>query len=81
MTKIIVSTEENLRNTLYEVLDEFDKVKSKNRSPRLYSINQIAIKLHLAHSTVSKLTKKGLIKTTLDGKITEDAINEYLQLK
>jgi predicted MarR family transcription regulator len=81
MKQIILTTPEDLENTMYKVLNKFEKEKSKGKSPRLYSINQVANKLHLAHATVKKLIRNELIKTTKDGKITEDAINEYLNLK
>jgi len=61
---------------VYKALDRF------YRKDRLYSINSIAKRLHVHHTTIKNLCKEGFIKTTLDGKfISEEAINEYLKNK
>jgi len=57
---------------------EAEKAKSKE-SDKLYTINEVRKRLGKAHSTIKKLVAKGMIKTTIDGLISEAAINEYLQ--
>jgi hypothetical protein len=79
MEKIFIAEETQLRNLLNSVLDEREQVKSKIVGDKLYNVNQIAKRLGKAHATIKKLIAKGIIKTTIDGLISEAAINEYLQ--
>jgi len=78
MSNIIITTKEELSNTLEAVLINFEKKKSFQSPPKLYTINQIAKMLGKAHATISKLVKSGIIKSTKSGLITETAVNEYL---
>jgi len=53
-----------------------------NRKDKLYSINSIAKRLGVSHTTIKKLAFQGVIRTTKDGKfISEESINEYLKNK
>lgn len=79
--EIIVTTKEDLRSIVKKVLTEHEEEKNKKATPKLYTINQVAKILRMSHSTVTKKIKQGLIKTNLDGKTTEDALNEYLEMK
>ncbi len=78
MSGIIITTKEELSNTLEAVLIKFEKEKAFQSPPKLYTINQIAKMLGKAHATIKKLVESGIIKSTKDGLITEIAINEYL---
>ena len=78
MSDIILTTKQELAQTIKSVLVEFDNEKTAKLGEKLYTINQIAKKLGKAHATIKKLVTNGYLKTTKDGLIPESAINEYL---
>jgi len=78
MSNIILTTKEELIETLKNVLIEFDKEKSAKIPGKVYTINQVAKMLGRSHATIKKLVLNGTIKTTKSGVITERALNEYL---
>lgn len=78
MSEIILTTKQELEQTIRSVLIEFDKEKSISIPKKVYTINQVAKMLGKAHATIKKLVDKGYIKSTKDGLIPESAINEYL---
>jgi hypothetical protein len=78
MSEIILTTRQELSNTIKAVLIEFDKEKASKEPGKLFTINQVAKTLGKAHATIKKLVEKGLIKSTKDGLIPEKAINDYL---
>jgi excisionase family DNA binding protein len=59
-------------------LAEHDRERVNKDHIRLYTINQIAKKLNKSHSTISRLVKDGVIKSTKDGLVTEQELNNYL---
>ena len=75
---VIVTQEKEIKEILKAALHEIEKEKAADTPDKLYTINQVAKRLGRAHDTINKLTKRGVIKTTKDGLITESAINEYL---
>ena len=79
MEKIFITEENQLRVLLNSVLDEREKIKSKEAGDKLYNVNQIAKRIGKAHATVKKLIANGFIHTTKDGLITESELNNYLQ--
>jgi len=63
-------------NAVYNALNRFF------RKDKLYSINSIAKRLGVAHTTIKKLVLQGVIQATKDGKfISEESINDYLRNK
>ena len=78
---LIVTTPTELKSILKATLSEFDLEKIKGNSISLFTINQVAKRLGKAHATIKKLVNAGIIKTTKDGLITEQSINDYLQNK
>lgn len=62
-----------------DALEEHERRKNQGKPEPIYTINQVAKRLHLSHSTVKSRIHSGMIKTTLDGRIPESAINEYLR--
>lgn len=78
MSDIILTTKQELAQTIKSVLVEFDKEKAAKLPEKVYTINQIAKQLGKAHATIKKLVENGYIKATKDGLIPESAINEYL---
>jgi len=47
---------------------------------RIYTKNEVAEKLHVSPSYVSKLIKTGMLQTTADGRITHYHLREYIKL-
>ena len=78
MNEIVLVTKGDLRKEIRSVLIEHENEIKARISPKLYSKNQVAKKLGLAHATVSKYVKSGVIKSTKSGLITEEAINDFL---
>ncbi len=68
----------SLRNELISILEDFENKKRASQESKVYTINRVAKQLGLAHATVSKYVKSGLIKSTKSGLITEEAINDFL---
>jgi hypothetical protein len=61
---------------MYELNQESLKIK---QSDKLYTINEVRIRLGKAHATIKRAINAGYIKTTKDGLISEAALNDYLQ--
>ena len=78
MQEIILTSKQDLAQTIKSVLIEYDKEKAANTPGKLYTINQVAKTLGKAHATIKKLVLNGTIKSTKSGLITEKAINDYL---
>ncbi len=69
-----------LKAAMVELNEEASKEKAKAATAdRLYTVNEVRKRLGKAHATIKKLVAKGMLKTTVDGLITEASINEYLQ--
>ena len=81
MDKIILTTKEELHQEIKSVFLEIEKEKKASLPPKVYSINQVAKRLGLAHATVKKLVMNEVIKTTKSGLITENEVNNYLYNK
>ena len=75
--KVIVATPEELESVMINVLRKIGMQPQKKKT-KVYSKNQVAKKLGLAHATVTKHCLSGLLKTTKDGRITEESIEEFL---
>ncbi len=78
MSEIILTTKQELEKTIKSILVEFDKEKVSREPGKLFTINRVAKMLGKAHATIKKLVDNGTIKSTKDGLITENAINDYL---
>lgn len=79
MAHVIPDLQE-IKNAVKMAILEIEAEKEKKKEfEKLYSINEVRLRLGKAHSTIKKLVKAGYIKTTKDGLISEAAINEYLQ--
>lgn len=61
-----------LKEVIKESLQEF------YNDDKVYSINAVAKRLKMHHTTVKKKIAQGLIKTTSDGLVTEKSIKDYL---
>jgi hypothetical protein len=78
MSDIILTTKQELEQTIKAVLIDYDNEKALKQPTKLYTINQVSKMLGKAHATIKKLVISETIKSTKDGLITESAINEYL---
>lgn len=78
---LIVTTPDQLKSILKITMAEIDLEKKKGNSISLFTVNQVSKRLGKAHATIKKLIQAGILKTTKDGLITEQAINDYLQNK
>lgn len=65
-----------VKDAMVEMNEEVDKRK---RADKLYTINQVRLRLGKSHKTIKNLVLSGVIKSTASGLISEVAINEYLQ--
>lgn len=84
MAQMVITDMAELKTALKEAMIELNEEtanekKRASQVDRLYTVNEVRKRLGKAHSTIKKLIAKGLIRTTIDGLITEAAINEYLQ--
>ena len=70
---------EELKAIINETLDERERLLALQKPMKLYSINQVALRLGRHHSTIKKLVKTGRLLSTNDGRIPETAIEDYLK--
>ncbi len=77
--EIIVTTEEKLKSIVRNELKEHEMELKKTTIQKFYTINKAAKKLGMSFSTVKKRIAQGMIKTTQDGRISENSLNEYLK--
>lgn len=76
--EIIVTTPEKLSSLIEETINKIEARKENEKSPGLFTINQVAKRLKRSHGTIKKLVESGIFKTTKDGLILEESIGEYL---
>jgi hypothetical protein len=79
MTELVITTEEKLISVFRKALKQHDMEKAKKLPMKVFSINAMAKITGQSHATIKKLVQCGIIKTTKDGKITEQEINNYLK--
>ena len=81
MDKIIqiITTKNELKEVLSECISEHQKKVDSERPMKIYTINQVAKKLGMSHSTIKKKINQGLIKATADNRILGSEINNYLK--
>lgn len=79
---VIEKTElkEFLENTIEGIFEARDRKSGLTRD-ETYTVNQVAKRLKMSHNTVKKLVMSGIIKSTKSGRITEQAVNDYLNDK
>ncbi|MBW6491479.1 MAG: helix-turn-helix domain-containing protein [Lentimicrobium sp.] len=79
MEPLIITTKNDLKKILKDAMIEIDYEKYCSlEGQKTYSINGVAKRLNMAHNTIKKYVLAGVIKSTSSGRITEQAINEYL---
>lgn len=69
-----------IRSVVKSAMKELNEETAKERQyDKLYTINQVRIRLGKSHKTIKNLVKDGIISSTASGLISEASINEYLQ--
>jgi len=82
MKKIVQIELEDLETSLKLAAKEGVKLyNEEQKKNKLYSVNQTAKLLGKAHRTIKKMIFSGVLKTTSDGLITQEAINDYLKIE
>lgn len=76
--ELILTTPSDLEKAMKKILIEHEEEKKKGELPKLYSISKLAKKLGKSYNTIRKYVDQGILKTTSNGLITEDSINEFL---
>lgn len=80
--KIIVVSEKDLKRIISEVFDEklAELYQESNFcKEETYSINQVAKMLRRSHKKISDLVRGGILKATIDNRIYEGSIKEYME--
>lgn len=81
MKLAIIQSEDLIREIKETIGVELKAHFDQNREMRLYTINQVAKKLGMSHSTIKKLVNSGELQSTRNGRITEEAIDDFLKNK
>jgi hypothetical protein len=80
--EMIFTSVNELKKIVKDALIEIDQEKHRSlEGQKTYSINEVSKRLRMAHNTVKKCVLAGVIKSTSSGRITEQAINDYLACK
>lgn len=80
MAELIITNKAELKAALKEISVELrEEEKKAIQSEKLYTRNQVSKRLGKAWKTIDNLINKGLLNTTIDGLISEQSINNYLQ--
>jgi len=84
MNKLVIMTEDEFLGALENVImraetSRLEREKVLYQREKLFTINKVAKRLGRAHATITRLVGEGLLKTTPDGLISENSINEYLK--
>jgi excisionase family DNA binding protein len=75
--KVVVLTPEELKTLFINSLHEFGLVPAE-KSQKTYTINEVAKKLGMAHATVRRLVENGVIRSTPNKRIPEQAVEDFL---
>ncbi len=78
MKNVAIVTSEDIQKAVIKALEEYGLKPAPKEIPT-YTINQVAKRLSMAHNTVKKLVMAGVIRSTSNGRIPEDAIEDYLE--
>jgi len=70
---------DKIEKAVQRQFERWENEEKQRRGEKCYTINAIAKRLGKNHSTIKRMVKSGLIKSTKSGLITEQYINEYLR--
>jgi len=68
-----------LKDAVKQALIEYEKERIDPNA--VFYINQVAKQMNTSYRRIKKLIELGLLKTTRDGRISQRAIDEYLENK
>jgi hypothetical protein len=74
---IIIITPEDLKDLIREAVEAALEARGP-KDDRAFTINKVALMLHRSHKTIGEMLKAGVFKATVDGKIYESSVNQYL---
>ena len=77
---MILTTTEELRAEILKALSDFEAEKKRLEVPKVYTINHVAKLLGKSHSTIKKLVRTEVLKTTIDGLILSSSLEDYLRV-
>jgi IS30 family transposase len=77
MESLILTTDKKLADVIYDVMNRIERERKEKQLPKTININQAAKKINRSHVTVSRMVKKGIIKTTPDGRIIESELDKF----
>jgi DNA-binding NtrC family response regulator len=69
-------TAEGIKSLVKEAMREYDREKLGDKT---YTVNQVRKRLGIAHETLTKRIRAGMIIPLADGRIAESEINRYLK--
>ncbi|WP_421920429.1 hypothetical protein [Marinifilum sp.] len=79
--KLVQLTPIELENLILDSLEKYDRIKLvKEKEILFFTKKEAAKRLEISYNTLQKLIYKGLIKLRPDGKISEKALSDYLNL-
>jgi len=79
--KLIQVTPIELENLILNSLEKHERIKLvKEKNITGLTKKEVQRRLEISYNTLQRLINKGLIKVRPDGKITEKALNDYLNL-
>jgi len=70
---------DRIEKAVQRQFERWETEEKRRKGEKCYTINAVAKRLGKNHSTIKKMVKSGLIKSTASGLITERFINDYLQ--
>nr|NQU93507.1 hypothetical protein [Bacteroidota bacterium] len=80
--KVILTTQNELAEIVIigaqKALAEYEAEKAHKSNCRRLTINQVAKRLHRAHTTIKKYVDRGLITVTADGRVLESELIRFL---
>lgn len=86
--KFIIISEKEIESVLTRIITQiFDKKiieisqRPEDYIERTYSINQVAKMLKRSHKKISTLVQNGVFKVSLDNKIYESSLMEYINFQ
>lgn len=75
----IITTKEELRTAVFDVLTDAMKAARKETPEKLFTISETARKLGKKYDTVKRMIRQNRIQATTDGRyISQQAIDNYL---
>ena len=79
--KIVQLTPFEFEKLFFSLMEKYDRIKELNQQDNiLHTKRAAASRLGVSYNTLQRKINSGLIKERPDGKITEKALNDYLNM-